>query len=788
MEVSGLLKSQPVREVTEACYRLSDFPRLPDETDDIGRFRRAINAMPSGSQLIVPSGHYFLEEICIRKPISIRFDKKAIVETVRVDAPYILKWEGETGYHDYLLAHDLKRGDRSFRILQTPWDLKEGDLIALTDDSTRCSDGQKNVNVEVHEIDRIDPSEHELLRDGLDEKSQTKKVWNYKSSLGKDVSFSWDPDEFALKMELRPVTEPGYAFVEQTVFGIKEGERYNLRLMSRMKTKGSVTGSCYVAWYDKKDRFLSYSKIKEFDPLCWRKVVSGNLLAPPGAASARVVVSVHACKAGDCGSMWVKKVSFKSAVTKIVLKDRVRLPKRASKQKNIYKINPLKEIRVENFCYRLKEGSTKGFGILAFNMHRFYIRGLKGERGAESAVQVQRSMDVIVEDFYLTDPQVVGSGQGYGIQFYGGNRGIVVRNGYTRRMRHSVDFEGTFDAWVENVIDEKGKGASFMISHNGWCSDITFSHCRSIDSYSSGFVAEAQGVKDPYELKHYNIQILHCDWQRARRLTEPVCYGYGIWLKAPATGEIMHFKAVCGDGDTPSVFQDNGAIRLLPTCNDLSMKHVTAEGLRRGVLIAHPSARPEEEYQGKLVFYDIRLRKCRTGFLVNDGERKRVFLYDLKMDQIDSWLFEGNGRGSYEKFVLDGLEVSRSHKAGLMQFRPQAAHGSVLQGKIARIVSDQSGAFHSLKKNWSLTLSDCLLKGDGEIIRFSGKIKDSCAQGIPDGIVEGQRLLLVSTSPDTFTIFSDNILCRDEERGITLSPTRPSALLIWREKKWIHVQ
>ena len=786
--MNGLQKSEPTREMKKDYYHLSDFPRLPGETDDIGRFRRAIHAMRSGSCLIVPQGHYFLEEICIRKPVSIYFDQKAVVEAVRVNAPYILKWEGGTGYHDYLLAHDLKRGDRSFRILQTPWDLKAGDMIALTDDSTRCSDGQKNVNVEVHEIESIHSSGHELLPDGLDENSLLPQGWTGHGTLGKNVSFSWDAVESALKMELSPVTEPGYAWMEQRVSGIKEGERYNLEIMTRMKTGGSVTGSVYVAWYDKKERFLSYSKIKEFDPLCWRRVVNGNLMAPAGAKSARVIVSIHAFKEGDCGLLWVKKVSFKSAVTKIVLKDWVRLPKRVSRHKNAYKINPLKEVRVENFSYRLKEGSTKGFGILAFNMDRFCIRGLKGERGAESAVQVQRSMNVIVEDFCLKDPQVTGSGQGYGIQFYGGNRGIVIRNGYTSRMRHSIDFEGTFDAWVENVVDEKGKGASFMISHNGWCSDITFSHCRSIDSYSSGFVAEAQGVKDPYELKHYNIQILHCDWQRARRLTEPVCYGYGIWLKAPATGEIMHFKAVCGDGDMPSVFQDNGAIRLLPTCNDLSIKHVTAEGLRRGVLIAHPSARPEEEYQGKLVFYDIRLRKCRTGFLVNDGERKRVFLYELKMDQIDSWLFEGNGRGSYEKFVLDGLEVSRSHKAGLMQFRPQAAHGSVLQGKIARIVSDQSGAFHSLKKNWSLTLSDCLLKGDGETIRFSGKIKDSCAQGIPDGIVEGQRLLLVSTSPDTFTIFSDNILCRDEERGITLSPARPSALLIWREKKWIHVQ
>lgn len=787
MEVNRLPEPRVIRKSSENCYHLEDFPRLPDETDDIGRFRRAIHAMPSGSRLMVPPGRYFLEEICIRKPISICFDKKAVVEPVHVNAPYILKWEGGTGYHDYCLAHDLKRGDRSFWILQTPWDIKAGDMIALTDDSTRWSDGQKNVNVEIHEIKSIHPSEQELLQDGLNEKSWAGPVWNHQSTLGRNASFAWDPGESALKMELKPVTEPGYVSFEQKVFGIQEGERYNLQLICRVKTSRSVTGSCYVAWYDRRDQFLSRSKVKEFDPLHWQRIVNGNLKAPSGAAAARVIVSVHALKPGDCGTLWVKGVSFKSAVTRMVLKDRVRLPKRASGQKNVYKINPLRSVCVENFCYRLKEGSSKGFGILAFNMHGFFVRGLKGERGAESAIQVQRSMDVTVEDFDLRDPQVVGSGQGYGIQFYGGNRKIVVRNGYTRRMRHSVDLEGTFDAWVENVVDEKGKGASFMISHNGWCSDITFIHCRSVDSGSSGFVAEAQGVKDPFSLKHHNIRILHCEWQRTRRLADPVCYGFGIWLKVPATGKIMHFKAMCGNGENPTALQDNGAIRLLPVGNDLLVKHVTGEGLRRGVLIAFPSAVPEQEYPGKMVFRDICLRNCRTGFLINDGEGKRVFLYDLKLDQIDSWLFEGNGRGSYEQFVLDGLKVVRSGKAGLMQSRPQPVQGSVLQGKIARIVSDQRGAFCSLKKNWALSLTDCLLKGDGETIWFSGKIKNSCARGIPDGIVEGQRLKLVSSSPDTFTVFSDNI-AGGKGRGITLSPDKPSVLLVWQEKKWIPVQ
>lgn len=768
------------------CYHLEDYPRLPEETDDTGRFRRAINAMPSGSVLIVPEGHYYAEGISIRKPVSIRFVKEAVVEAVHINAPYIFKWEGGLGYHQYCLAEDLKRGDRSFIILQTPWDLEAGDMIVLTDDSRRYSDGQTDVNVEVHEIEGVYPSARELLPDSSLNGSHYK--WNRQSNLGKCASFSWDANESAFQIELDYLPEPGFALIEQQVFGIKEGMRYNLQVYGRLETRGSAVGTCYLSWHDKYNRLLAYSKIEEFDQAYWKRITNGNLPAPAGAASARVVVAIHAGETKYGGCLRIKDVSLRSAVTKIVIKDEVRLPKQVSSKQNVYKVKPLKDVFIENFHYRLKEGSTKGFGILAFNMRRFRVSGVKGERGAESAIQIQRSKDVIVEDFYLKNPQVVGSGQGYGVQFYGGNQGIVVRDGYTVRMRHSVDFEGTFDALVENVVDEKGKGASFMISHNGWCSDVTFFRCKSLKSRSSGFVAEAQGVEDPYVLRHYNIRIIDCAWQRANHPDDPVGYGFGIWLKAPVSGEISHFTAKYGNGEKLSVLQDNGAIRLLPTRNQLFIEHIVCEGLRRGVAIVHPDARVETQLQNSLKFRHIYLRNCRTGFFINDGDRKRLFLQDIYMDGISEWLFEGNWHGTYERFVLDGLTVKHCNQAGFMQKCPQAANRLLLQGRICRIESDQCEPMHSLGKDWALTLNDCLLRGDGETVWFTGKMENSCDSAIPDGIVEGQRLLFISKSPSTFTIYSENILYRDGEKGITLSPKQRSALLIWQDgKHWVHI-
>ncbi len=764
------------------CYHLGDYPRLPEETDDTGRFRRAITAIPSGSLLIVPEGHYYLEEICIRKPVSIRFAKEAVVEAVHVNAPYIFKWEGGLGYHQYCLAENLKRGDRSFTIMQTPWDLQAGDLIVLADDSKRYSDGQANVNVEVHEIESICPSNQELLP------SSHLNRWNRQSNLGDCASFSWDANESAFQIELEHLTETGFALIEQQTCRIREGMRYNLQVYGRLETRGAVVGTCYVSWHDKYNRLLAYSKIEEFAPICWKRITNGNLLAPAGAVSARVVVAIHANETGYGGCLWIKEVSFKSAITKIVLKDEVRLPKQVSLKQNVYKVKPLKDVSIENFHYRLKEGSTKGFGILAFNMYRFRVSGLKGERGAESAIQIQRSKDVIVEDFYLKNPQVVGSGQGYGIQFYGGNQGVVVKNGYTRRMRHSVDFEGTFDVLVENVVDEKGKGASFMISHNGWCSDITFSRCKSLESRSSGFVAEAQGVEDPYDLKHYNIHIRHCKWQRASDPDDPAGYGFGVWLKAPVSGSISHFIAAYGNGEKPSVLRDNGAIRLLPTHNKLLIEHIVGEGLRRGVVIVHPAARIETGLKNRLEFRHIYLRKCRTGFFINDGDRKRLFLHDIHMDGVSEWLFEGNWNGTYEKFILDGLTVNHCNQAGFMQKYPQAANQSLLKGRICRIESDQCSPLYSLDEGWSISLHDLMLRGDGKTVWFTGKMKNSCASAIPDGIVEGQQLLLVSKSFSKFTIYSKNILYRDGEKGITLSPKQRSALLIWQDgRHWVHI-
>ncbi|MBA4542700.1 right-handed parallel beta-helix repeat-containing protein [Thermoactinomyces daqus] len=474
--------------------------------------------------------------------------------------------------------------------------------------------------------------------------------------------------------------------------------------------------------------------------------------------------------------------------TEIVLKDFVRLPKTISKTgRNLVKIEPLDHVTVENFRYRLKEGAVCGFGIWAKHMRHFRVSGLDGERSVESGIQVRRSLYVTVERFHLRNPQQIGSGQGYGIQFYGGNNHVIIRDGITWKMRHSVDLEGTFDALVENVTDYEGQGVSFLISHNGWCSDITFRQCQAIRSRSSGFVAESQGVPDPFSLFHHNIQILDCRWHRDRNPSDLAGYGFGVWFKCPVSGRISNFLARYGEGGSYTPGQDNGAIRLLPVGVDMTLEGIRGEGLRRGIILAHTGPSRQLSPSDSIHLQNVTLSHCFSALYIQHGTGKNLLIRDLTVHHIEKYLIEGNAVGGYRLFSIDGLTVTDSPNLTLFGAIPKPDVKKGLAGSLGHVRSDQECSLTDLKSGWSLTYEDIFLRGNGLSLTFSGRMEDSGANALPDGIIEGQTLTLISLSTKPFCIHSCNIRAKGNGTSLILSPENRSAMLCWQKGYWMEI-
>ncbi|MFC7443102.1 right-handed parallel beta-helix repeat-containing protein [Laceyella putida] len=670
-------------------YTLSDFPPYPDETDDTGRFKRAIEAMLPGGVLHVPAGQYLVKEIAVTKPISLWFAEGAILEATDETTAFLFQFAGDVSASGYPLLREVVRGERTLILPQAPCDIQAGDLIWLRDDCARVSDGQQDLNCEMHEVVDVIYEEQELLAEAKFKGEADRWIkWGERVSPGLSVEHSYDQVEQAQKLHLRSASLTGEAMVCSNPVPVEAGRTYQLEVSAKVEWPSHEgRGCCYVAWEGKKGEPIARSDVISFSYQGWQIYYGCNLIAPSGASKARIFIGLQAAQTAVEGTVWVKNAAFKQTSTKLVLKDFVRLPKRVARV-NVRKITPLQFCQVINFRYRLKQGAHKGFGILAQQVRYFYVNGLYAEQGVESAIQVRRSMDVIIENFTIMPPQRVGSGQGYGVQFYGGNLGVIVRNGCTWRTRHAVDLDSTFDALVEGVTDVEGKGVSFLLTHNGWGGDMVFRHCRAIRSGSSGFVAETQGVTNPYTLMHPNIHIVDCYWQRASSEGDVVCYGFGIWLKAPVSGRVERFTAQVGTGQGYVKGHDNGAIRLLPVRNQLRVHHLVARGVRRGIIIAHPHEVSETGAHHYIFVSQVCLEHCRSAVYVNGGWGKRLFMSDMLLDRIEKYVIEGNGTGGYQTFVMERVSITRSPSVRFFQHVSSPRTGSAFRGWIRKIWRD----------------------------------------------------------------------------------------------------
>lgn len=114
---------------------------------------------------------------------------------------------------------------------------------------------------------------------------------------------------------------------------------------------------------------------------------------------------------------------------KIVLKDSIRWKKEISAVSNVYKIDVVEGVTLKNVTFGMKEGSTFGSPVFA-DMTRFLrLVSVKTRNTSGSSAFITRSIDFYASDFDFKNPQVTGSGQGYGLQLFGGVSRFIIING-----------------------------------------------------------------------------------------------------------------------------------------------------------------------------------------------------------------------------------------------------------------------------------------------------------------------------------------------------------------------
>lgn len=595
---------------------LSQFPRLDGETDDRGRFRRAIEATPTGGKLWVPPGKYFADSIIVKKSIELSFSSQAKVEGVEPNKD-ILIIEGEREDREYRLLAPVKRGKRRLLLAEEPVGWKSGDMIVLTDDTVRFSDRQQDVNTEVHEIAYIE---------------------------GKQV----------------------------------------------------------------------------------------------------------------------------------VLRDFVRLPKAVSSQKgNLYRVFPLEDVRVSGFHFQMKEGSKRGIGLRMQYVRNAKIYGIAGYRWAGAGIQIRKAIHTYLQDFRFLSPQATGSGQGYGVQFFGGCLGVTVQNGYTVGCRHAIDLDGSYDVSVSHVTDYCSTGAAFVMSHNGFTSDITFDTCQTYNTFGSGFVANSQGFADPLKCTFYHFIVKDC-----------------TVVLNHSSKECIFFTSPCKDSAIVRCqlrFQgrglNNAGVRTVPARTQIKVIDCRLEGLKRAIAIQAAKPIAAESDPGYITVRDTTIEKCDTAFFCSRGKEQQLRIDNVDCKEISGGVFYFRDF-SFHELVIDGLSLLHSPQA---RFAIGTFNGAP-KGRIKRISTDRYDDFSPAQLQWAIPSDQLLLAGDGEVIRLKGSCTISGDDPFPNGWIEGQRLTLIALDHTWVIKKGPNMkLKKANQEAIQLDENQRTVTFIWKAGFWLQI-
>lgn len=477
----------------------------------------------------------------------------------------------------------------------------------------------------------------------------------------------------------------------------------------------------------------------------------------------------------------------------IIIKDFIRLPKEVSQVVNVYKINPVKDVDINNVYIQMKVGATKGCGISVKYAKNVKIDNVKTINSAFCAVFFQYGYNCEIERFLFEDPQE--SLAKYGVRFEKVT-GLSIKNGMGKDLRHTIDFHNVFDALVDDVVSYGNTSTAFFISHNGFDSDITLRKCRAYNVHQSGYgygihnqgvVHLTTQVGDPYSIAFYGLTMIDCEAQ-----TEDLSYLYGFRSIVPLKeSELQNLKLVCGDGKVASV-NSNAGIQLLSVDNDVTMNNIHISGFRDGIdlyISTYDSGGKTQRDKSAFVrLNNIIVKNAKYGILANYSLEKNLIISDARFENVSDELFRV-GSAKYRNLSIKNINIINSPST-LKLFQSVAiASADGAFGKIENFNTDTSSKTPlSITEGKVLSNEEFYFNLKNETIFITSN--NAVSFGInpfPDAIVEGQKFNIYNAGIYDITIPTSKKIVFESGALKVLDSTIKTVSLQWSNGKWYEI-
>lgn len=470
----------------------------------------------------------------------------------------------------------------------------------------------------------------------------------------------------------------------------------------------------------------------------------------------------------------------------ITLKDFVRLPKEVSSVSNVYKLIPVENVLIRNAKLKIKEGSTFGRCIYADSTKNLKLSNVATTRSAGSSVLVERSYNFTLDIFEFSDPQVTGSGQGYGVQLFKGVNNFTISNGTGINMRHTFDNNSGYDGVVSNVKAVGNVGACFLISHNGWASDITFRDCSNHGGVGSGFQISAQGLVDPYSQPHYNIRLENCYSQIDTLALNQ--YQSGIRFDTPVKGSsIVNYTAIMDDGSLIAGNTNKTGIMFKPIDNSLVIRDVNIFGFDTPISASETIDKSTTDDTSLLIMENINIKNCVNAFLNNRGTGKRVTISSFTVKNATTSIFRFTF-GDFKELTIRNVTILDS--PNIQYVFPNITPNPVgLTGKVENISYNAlpSGNLN-LVGNKILSKTDVYVQSKNMTLFVTSNEDVTLSSSyMPTGIVEGEIFTIYNNGIFKITLPTTSIVVYKAGTSIILSPTNKFIRLQWYAGKWYEL-
>jgi len=474
----------------------------------------------------------------------------------------------------------------------------------------------------------------------------------------------------------------------------------------------------------------------------------------------------------------VHKVKSVSGST-IVLSDFVRADK-AVYSENIYRISMVNDISIKGWNFNAVSGSVANSGLLFDGCDGVLVNGFKGTDIAGAALSARRCHNVIVNNWDISNPQQVTSGQGYGLAFLRGTTNIHIGKGTGDGLRHSVDFDSCWDItsdWFDCLNNPAQNDV--MLAHNGWGGDFQDLKFRVRNGSAQCAYVSLPAISGAtnYTKSAHNLNI---KIDANLNLLAGVA---GFQSEQPIIDSNIYVTSVHGDGSKPTTYINSACgVRMVADRNNGTKVYANSTGATKAVFRKTGNAG-----FGDAVF-DIVAKNCYHALLFQDSTE--VNISRLAVDNIHSNVFVYDGVGTLR--VLNVGSTSLKNLGGvILNLPPSRISTSGCVGSFYPCVSDLAGTPKTLGAGFSITMDDLMTSVDGvTLLATALSSVTSAATAFENGFYSGQKLTIVNDqNSSTISIQHSTMVQNNGAVSVVLGSSRRSATWVYNSvaERWYEI-